>query len=315
MMNLNLLTGASVKKVRLMMLLGCLVGEARALDTRVLVQWDFTTDAEKAWVHAANHSKDVQIVDGVLKGTITSWDPFVTSLPFSIEASANQVIELRVRTTARGAGNIYWVPEGVAGPQEKLNVSLNWMGDHAWHEYRVYPYWQGDKRIVRLRIDFAGPSQALDTYEVDWVRVVEMTSPTTAAKAWCGSALGVWNGEEGRAVVDNDHVLALTAAPEEIATLFSPALTLPAESNPIVAIEMSTESGDEGMLCWASSAGNGCHSKRFRIQADGKRHTYNLDLTGEKMWQGEILMLKMKRIPKLWTGRSSGPLKTGSLFC
>ncbi|MDD4174015.1 MAG: hypothetical protein PHN34_07270, partial [Kiritimatiellae bacterium] len=51
---------------------GCAVAE----QSRVLASWDFTAETDKAWLQGANHSQDVRIEDGVLKGTMTSWDPF-----------------------------------------------------------------------------------------------------------------------------------------------------------------------------------------------------------------------------------------------
>jgi len=76
---------------------GCAVAE----QPRVLVSWDFTAEADKAWLQGANHSQEVRIEDGVLKGTMTSWDPFITSPKIAVEASAGQAIEMRVRDVGR----------------------------------------------------------------------------------------------------------------------------------------------------------------------------------------------------------------------
>ncbi len=178
------------------LLAGCVVAES----PRVLVSWDFTADADKAWTRGANHSKDVRIEDGVLKGTMTSWDPFVTSPKFSIEASAGQAVEMRVRTSTTGSGNIYWIPEGAAGAQAKWNTTLMWAGGGEWHEYRVFPYWQGEKRIAQFRIDFSNPADTLGTYEVDWVRVIDAVSAKSDAREWRGAALSAWRagGWRGR---------------------------------------------------------------------------------------------------------------------
>ena len=173
---------------------GCAVAE----QPRVLASWDFTAEADKAWLQGANHSKDVRIEDGVLKGTMTSWDPFITSPKIAVVASAGQAIEMRVRTSVAGPGNIYWVPEGAAGAQAKWNTAVSWVGGGAWYEYRVFPYWQGQKRIARFRIDFSNPADTLGTYEVDWVRVVDTASAKSEARAWRGAALGAWRGEDVR---------------------------------------------------------------------------------------------------------------------
>jgi hypothetical protein len=153
-----------------MLLCGALCAAAAA-EPRVLAEWHFKGDGAKPW--SANHSKNVRVEDGVLKGTVAGGDPFITSPAFSVDATAGQAVELRVRTTAGGSGNLFWVKEGEKIPQGNFNVPVAWIGDDAWHEYRVFPYWQGEKKIARLRIDFAIPANDAGTYEVDWVRVVE----------------------------------------------------------------------------------------------------------------------------------------------
>jgi len=273
---------------------GCAVAE----QPRVLASWDFTAEADKAWLQGANHSKDVRIEDGVLKGTMTSWDPFITSPKIAVVASAGQAIEMRVRTSTAGPGNIYWVPEGAAGAQAKWNTAVTWGGGGEWHEYRVFPYWQGEKRIARFRIDFSNPADMLGTYEVDWIRVVDTASAKSEASAWRGAALGAWRGEDGAAASVSGDALAVVSQDGQIGRIVSPLLALPARENVFVSVEMAADAGDDATVYWASSAMSGLHAKRFRIKADGKFHTYNVDMTGAKEWAGDIVLLKVAPVVK-----------------
>jgi hypothetical protein len=240
----------------------------------------------------------VRIEDGMLKGTMTSWDPFITSPKITVEASAGQAIEMRVRTSTAGPGNIYWVPEGAAGAQAKWNTAVAWVGGGAWHEYRVFPYWQGEKRIARFRIDFSNPADTLGTYEVDWIRVVDTASAKSEASAWRGAGLGAWRGEDGAAASVSGDALAVVSQDGQIGRIVSPLLALPARENVFVSVEMAADAGDDATVYWASSATSGLHAKRFRIKADGKFHTYNVDMTGAKEWAGDIVLLKVAPVVK-----------------
>jgi len=276
------------------LLAGCVVAES----PRVLVSWDFTADADKAWTRGANHSKDVRIEDGVLKGTMTSWDPFVTSPKFSIEASAGQAVEMRVRTSTTGPGNIYWIPEGAAGAQAKWNTTLMWAGGGEWREYRVFPYWQGEKRIAQFRIDFSNPADTLGTYEVDWVRVVDAVSAKSDAREWRGAALSAWRAEDGAVASMSGDALVVTSEAGQTGRITSPMLSIPSYENVFVSVEMAADTGDDAIIYWASSAVSGLHQKRFRIKTDGKFHTYNVDMTGIKEWIGDIVLLKVMPVVK-----------------
>ena len=261
---------------------------------QVLVSWDFSKEGDKEWTKRANCSKDVRIEDGVLKGAMTGWDPFVVSPAFSIDATAGQTIEMRVKTTAGGGGNVFWVPAGEAGAKQQWSVSTEWIGDNAWHEYRVRPYWQGEKKIRQIRIDFAVPQKDSGTFEVDWVRVVDDASAVTAARSWRGAAMAEWAGVDGASLeAAGENGAAFCSEKRSVGALMSPNVRIPADDAYVVAVEMSAKKGDTGCIQWASDAVSGLHRKTFRIKPDGHFHTYNVDLGGQKGWTGNIVLLNL----------------------
>lgn len=132
-----------------------LAARAFAAEPRVLAGWDFSGESSKDWAKQANHCKDVRLEGGILKGTMSGHDPFVNSPAFSIDATAGQVIEIRAKCSTGGKGEIFWIPAGASQAQQKWTVTIDWIGDGQWHDYRVSPYWQGDKRIARLRVDLS----------------------------------------------------------------------------------------------------------------------------------------------------------------
>jgi hypothetical protein len=265
---------------------------AAGAEPQVLASWDFSKEADKEWAKHANHSRDVRVEEGLLKGTMTGWDPFITSPAFLLGATAGQVVEMRVKTSAGGSGNLFWVPAGAEGAQQKWSTSTEWVGDNEWHEYRVAPYWQGEKRIARLRIDFAVPLNDAGTFEVDWIRVVDTAAAATAERAWSGAALTAWSAGEGVTAELKGDALSF-ASPGASGALASPNLKIPSAEMYVVAVEMSAKEGDTGCILWASDAASGLQRKTFRIKPDGRFHTYNIDVGSQKGWSGNIVLLKL----------------------
>ena len=268
-------------------------------EARVAVGWDFADGAGQEWAKHANHSKNVRIEEGVLKGTMTGHDPFLTTPAFSLDATAGQAIEMRVKTSAGGKGEIFWVPAGADGAQQKWSVSTDWTGDGQWHEYRVQPYWQGEKRIARIRIDFAVPLNDAGVFEVDWIRIVDTDAAISTEQTWRGAALTAWSADDGATAETRGEALAF-AAKKQSGTLTSPSLKIPSDETYVVAVDMSAKAGDTGCILWASDDVSGLQRKTFRIKPDGRFHTYNVDVGSQKNWRGNIVLLKL--IPVMQNG-------------
>ena len=266
-----------------------------AAEPRVLADWGFSKDGDKEWAKHANCCKDVRVEESVLKGVMTGRDPFLTSPAFSIEATAGQVVEIRVKTSAGGSGNLFWVPEGASGAQQQWSVPMDWIGDNAWHEYRVRPFWQGENRISRLRVDFAVPHNDAGTFEVDWIRVSDAVSGTTTNRAWSGTSLASWSAVNGAMMEVQDSTVTF-ASKAAGGALSSPPLKIPSDETYVIAVERSATQGDSGCVMWATDAVSGLQRKNFRIKPDGLFHTYNIDLGGQKNWKGNIVLLQLSPV-------------------
>lgn len=269
------------------------VGQLCAADAQVVAGWTFGDEAAKRWAAQPNHCKEVRVEGGVLKGVTAGSDPFLTSPAFAIPATAGQVVEFRAKCAASGKGELFWMPVGAKSPSQKWSVSFDWIGDGAWHDYRVRPYWQGDKRIASMRLDFVN-GRSGDPFEVASIRIVEEAGAAHAGEpAWSGAALAAWRGDEGAESRLKKDELVFRAGASGQGALLSPALAVRADDAFIVAVEMAVSSGDSGSLAWASDEVSGLHKKRFRVKADGRYHTYNIDLGSEKGWAGNIVQLKL----------------------
>ena len=264
-----------------------------AAEPRVLASWDFSGDAATEWARLANWCKDVQIAEGVLKGTMTGSDPFVTSPAFAVAATAGQVIEFRAKCSTGGKGEIFWVPAHAQGSQQKWSVSFDWIGDNQWHDYRVAPYWQGEKNISRIRVDFAPPSNREGTFEVDWLRIVDEADVSSDDRAWQGVRLQAWRGIEGATSDVKDGTAVFSSSPLQPGALTSPNLRFSADEAYVVSIEMATSEGELGAVAWASDTVSGLQRKNFRLKSDGRFHVYNIDMGAQDSWKGNIVLLKL----------------------
>jgi len=99
-------------------------------------------------------------------------DAQVYSPLFRITAKPTQEVVFRARCNVSGTGELFWMQPG-KGPTQKHSCSFEWIGDGKWHDYRVRPYWQGEKQIGGIRLDF--PSSAVNggVYDISRLGVEE----------------------------------------------------------------------------------------------------------------------------------------------
>lgn len=259
---------------------------------RRIVEWRFGDVAATRWTQQANQCRDIRIENGTLRGVTAGNDPFLTSPPFSIEATAHQAFVFRARCGAGGKGELFWIPEGEVGASQKWSVAFDWIGDGEWHEYYVRPFWQGEKRIEGLRLDFVNGKPDV-AFEVADIRIIDerVGETRTGEAAWTGESLMGWAVSGGQVELKNG--CATITSDADVVTLTSPPVSINSDENFIVTVEMSVSEGDSGILYWASDHVSGLHRKSFRMKVDGKRHAYNIDLSSDKNWAGNIVLLKL----------------------
>lgn len=279
---------------KLVILLACgAVAQFCAAEAQTVVGWTFGDEAAKRWAAQPNHCKEVRIEEGILKGVTAGSDPFLSSPAFDIPAAAGQVVEFRAKCVADGKGELFWMPVGAKSPSQKWSVSFDWIGDGAWHDYRVRPFWQGDKRIGSMRLDFVN-GRSGDPFEVASIRIVEEAGASHVGEpVWSGEALAAWAGADGGQLRLKAGVLAFRSTKSGAGALLSPKLSVEADTAFIVAVEMAVSEGDSACVQWASDAVSGLHRKNFKIKPDGLFHTYNVDLSSDKNWRGNVLLLKL----------------------
>ena len=74
----------------------------------------------------------------------------------------------------------------------------------------------------------------------------------------------------------------------------SPPLVVNADENPLVCIWMAASAGSTGRIVCVSDGHFGMDNVSFPIRADGKMHSYNVDMSALEKWSGTVLMIGLQ---------------------
>jgi hypothetical protein len=275
-----------------------------AAEGQVLKEWRFDQGGPQGWDARINHVAEVRVADGALQARILDWDPWITSPQFEVPASPYQVVELRLKTDCGGQGQLYYsnttdTPYGGFMPEKLISFDLR--GDGQWHTYRIFPFWQAEKKIILLRLDVARPAAADNgkkSFAMEWLRIVELAkaAPATAGAAWdfAQNAAG-WEAQGATSASATAGAWALQGGADEALLLRSPPAPFSADSaGDWVVIEMAVDRGRTAVLGWASASAKGRSREAFAVKPDGLFHVYNLLLGGATGWSGDILALELE---------------------
>jgi hypothetical protein len=118
------------------------------------IAFEFADSAE-GWI-AMHQITDLAVRSGTLAGKITGPDPYLGRSMFHVRGDDCPVIVLRMRVTAGGGGQCFWMTESSPAFTEDKSVRLNVQPDGEFHEYRLevgkHPAWSG-QTITGMRID------------------------------------------------------------------------------------------------------------------------------------------------------------------
>ena len=104
-------------------------------------------------------------------------DPWIVTDAFP-PVRTNVTVEIRMRSTAPGAGAIYWSSRETPGFSRERRVRFDAQGDAQWHDYRVDMTVEG--RVNRLRID---PAQGTGEIAIAEIRIIDWRSETAGKSA------------------------------------------------------------------------------------------------------------------------------------
>lgn len=138
------------------------VGAAVCPLMAALPDLDFTTTAEVSGWEATH---DVGMLSRVPEGLvipITGTDPFITSPPFSLSATNDLMVEIRLKSETGGPGQLFWYRDGAREEASVHFIALT----NAWTDLclALPPGGEGS----RLRLD---PPGTRGTAHLAWIRV------------------------------------------------------------------------------------------------------------------------------------------------
>ncbi|MCK5805517.1 MAG: glycoside hydrolase family 99-like domain-containing protein [Lentisphaeria bacterium] len=278
---------------------------------QTVVEWTFDESGDAKEWSTANHVSNVRVADGALKGTLMDWDPWVTSPQFEIKADTWQRVEFRLRTTVSGTGQLFFTsttksPYGGFFPRKNVSWRVN--GDGQWHDYSILPFWQSEKKIIMIRLDFArvsGADKGVGTFELDWLRIVQAATPGRLAKPpqWRFPAdVGALSPSGLLTARRTKGGLGLVAANRDD-WLESSYFSFPADDAFFAVVRMSTKVGRTASLSWLSGKAKSRAVLDFAVIPDGLMRTYNLDLSSSKTWSDDIHRVGFR--PPLGKGEST----------
>jgi hypothetical protein len=263
--------------------------------TTAPVAWTFDAPGDlQGWQPNAQLT-NVALQGGVLECQAVGPDPILElTAPLELPASPWQFLEARLRADRDGTGEWFWsgTREGrFGGFSQEKSTRFRVRGDGQWQTIRVFPFWQKEGRIVRLRLDlFDGAQFALDTLGIG-----ELALPDGAATpgfVFTNTTHG-WQAVGALDVAPQPTALALSAG-EPDAFLLAPPVRFEAESQSFVSLELAVDRGRHATLLYATDASPGLHHYTFALETAPGAHTYNLDLLATPNWRGRILALGLQ---------------------
>ena len=276
-----------------------------------LVEWTFDRAEDGSGWKKINHLADVRVEDGALKGRLMDWDPWVTSPQFETVASPWQRVEFRLKTDCGGSGQIFFTnttesPYGGFFPKKLVPWKV--IGDGEWHTYSVYPFWGDERKIIMIRFDLARTPDAVKgnaTFELDWLRIVEVPSPERLANppTWTFPAAMTKFTATGLLEAKPNKTGVALAATGADAWLDGQFTSFVADEGFWAVVRMATTAGKQASLCWISSQTNSRAQVSFEVVPDGRMRIYNVDLSGQKTWRDDIYFVGFR--PPIGTGKTT----------
>lgn len=263
-----------------------------SLENRTLVEWTFDQDNNlKGW--AANGDiTNTSVRDGALSCRTTGDDPILElQSPFEIAASPRQFIEVLLKADQSGRAEFYWshTNQGkYGGFTGEKRTDFQVVGDGQWHLYRLFPFWQTEGKIIRLRFDLFGGSQ----FSINFMRIAELPAASPTEMPVFDFTRGMENWLAiGTATASNcpDGLQTTAASADDF--LLGPPMQTETIDKTYVSVRMSTTHGKKARLIFATDKMPGMHSHYFPIISDGKEHIYNLDMLAAPDWKGRVIAL------------------------
>ena len=260
--------------------------------SKTLVEWNFNSPDE-AWTQAVN-VEGIAVKDGCLTGRTTGRDPSIAGPAFEIKASPYQCVEIRMRTNASGAGELFWTnttePPYNGFRPEMFNRIEFTAGE--FRTYRIFPFWQNAGKIIRIRLD---PPENCE-FAVDYIKIMDL--PVSAAKSaffdFTKPGHG-WISAFDLRPLDSANGIATSGPGENL--FISPKVELNPGDYPWLSLMAKSNGVDSALLGWVTDRLPYIREYAVSLKPDNKWHVYNLPMEAVSEWAGKIQTLDIRVTP------------------
>jgi len=259
---------------------------------RVLQQWQFDRQGDLEGWMPNSQILSPRVENGCLRFRAVGGDPQILSAVFGpIQASNRQVVEIKLRCDGGGFGQLFFTnttkdPYSGLRPYWVVPIRIARPGEQV---VRVYPFWASLGKIIRLRFDPPEPA----SYEVDWIRIVEDTSPPAPRPDWdfSGQDARGWQAVGGvRSLKVADGALLVEAAGPG-AILLAPVADTPAEAYAMLHLQAEVDSPETLTLYWATTEQVGLRAAAIGMLPGVHGPERIVDLRQFADWSGTITHL------------------------
>lgn len=264
-------------------------------EKRIEAEWRFDSpDVLKVWRANAEVS-DVRFEDGAMVFRTTGNDPILEYVPLlDLPAVPQQAVEIEMKASTPGVAELFWSnttqsPYGGFLPEKRTDFSVR--GDGQWHTYRVFPFWQKERRIVRLRFDPYG----IGEFHLRALRIVRLEGAgvregQTRFVFQRGQADWLpWHGVEMHRTPNGTRLRLV-----EPDGFVGRCVDVETEQTSIVVVRLRSSRVKRCSLVFATTEAYGIQQHTFEVIPDGKSRLYNIDMLDARGWSGGVVMLGIR---------------------
>lgn len=272
-----------------------LAAAASASHAATLAEWTFDRNGDLQGWQPNAHLNQVIVTNGALHCRSKGADPILDlARPVEFPATPFQQIEVRLKADRDGTCEFFWsgtTAGRFGGLSQEKATRFNVSGDSQWHTYRLLPFWHPEGKIVRLRFDVYDGAQ----FEVDFIRITELPSPPAVEQAEFDFTQGTrsWQGVGNASLAAAASGLVVTL-PDHGAFALAPPVRIEADELGYASLRMSVDKGARAVLFFATEKKHGIQQFSFPIEADGREHTYNIDMVTCSAWRERIVAFGLR---------------------
>lgn len=209
---------------------------------------------------------NLRVENSYLTGKCVGDDPQIYSPLFALKANNRQVIEIKMRSDRDGLAQLFWSgtleePYGGFRPGKRNDFYVK--GDNEFHIYRLIPFWEGEGKIIHLRLD--PPDGA--TFQIEYIRIKEI-QPLARGK-W-----GIFEGLELKKASDKAIQFEIIADEAGVLPFITP---FQGSKSPLLSFCLKLKTQRDN--CYGEiiyQKGNERKSYAFDLIPDGQPHYYNI---------------------------------------